>query len=359
MRTTCIVIATLVLVLGAATTALAKGGPPAHAASAGPPDRSEDPGPPDHAASPHAGPGDETSTTSATAVEETEHETDDEGTSTPSDARETTTTIDETTAQPTTSADDGPTTNASTDDGSPSLASTQDAGLVRADDAPVRPLAGDAVEVGSPSSEANDAPTNQGAGATRATLAGLVPGALIGAVGVLALAVHHNGPCARPRPNLDPATGDEASSEQATEPEPAEAPAATGTEGGIVGVVTAGQQALDDGDVEAAVGWFETAVELAPDLQVARFCLGLCLDELGRLDEAEAELRTARELADDPMAAYAHASVLARLGQTREAVTILERLTGRVPDLRERLHDDEELANLRDHPRFLALLGDL
>lgn len=313
LRTSCIVFATLALVFGAATTALAQGGPPDHAAKAGP--TSPDRGPPAHAEAPHAGSsgddGSHAATESATTGE---------------------------------TAGSASLHHASSGDGAgPETGS----GFPMADG-----------EVRSSPNGADGAPATQGADTTPDTLTGLVPGALIGAVGVLALAVHHS----PRRTRVHPETATEPSEEVAeTEPEEPEASTgeATATEGGVVGVITAGQEALDNGDVEAAVGWFETALELAPNLQVAHFCLGLCLDELGRLEEAERRLRAARELEDDPMSAYAHASVLARLGRTREAVEVLERLTSRVPDLREQIREDDELANLRDHPRFLALLGEL
>jgi hypothetical protein len=153
--------------------------------------------------------------------------------------------------------------------------------------------------------------------------------------------------------------------EEPAEPEPdAEADEATtqpaAPRPGPVGLLTLGRQALDRGDVEEAAEWFRTVTMAEPDRQVAHFCLGLCLEKKGELAEAEAALAEARRLRPgDVETAYAHAQVLARQGRTREALRELEALADDMPGLAERLQDDEAWASLRDHPRWLALTGEL
>jgi adenylate cyclase len=80
---------------------------------------------------------------------------------------------------------------------------------------------------------------------------------------------------------------------------------------------------------------------------------------LGRVDEARAWTRRACELEpDEPYVQYNAACVLAQLGQVEEALTALESGTeyGRLcrPSWVEH---DEDLASLRGHPRFEALLA--
>jgi hypothetical protein len=380
MRTSCLVVASLVLVFGAAaTTALAEGGPPEHAAGNGPPDPGPERGSPAHAASSQAATeegesgDDPTQSAADTSSEAATAEGSDTGEPEPSTAEDVASsgtrddTADGSDATETRTADES-VEDLTHDQEEPAarlaVQTTAEQQPAPEDEAD-RPLAGDDVAPSSGGS-ANAATANDATTPTSVT--GLVPGALIGAIGVLALAVHHQPHRTRRRPEAPDAEPETA--EPVDEPEPTTCtdagdgdPGATmdavATEGGIVGVITAGQQALDEGEIEAAIGWFETAIELAPGLQVARFCLGLCLDEQGRLGDAERELRQARKLEDDPMAAYAHASVLARLGRCSQALDALERLAPRVPELRDRLREDDEMANLRDHPRFLGLLGEL
>ena len=80
---------------------------------------------------------------------------------------------------------------------------------------------------------------------------------------------------------------------------------------------------------------------------------------LGRIDEAHAWTRRSRELEpDEPYVHYNAACALAQLGQVEEALTALESGTeyGRLcrPSWVEH---DEDLASLRGHPRFEALLA--
>lgn len=140
-----------------------------------------------------------------------------------------------------------------------------------------------------------------------------------------------------------------------TGPAPAEIP-----EPGTDGLLCLGREALDRGDLEAAIGWFETAIAVDSELEAAHFCMGLCLDELGRVEAAADVLGHAHELApSDPMTRYALASALARTGRPAEAIALLGPLVRRSETFAELLREDAEFDALRDDPRFLALTGEL
>lgn len=129
---------------------------------------------------------------------------------------------------------------------------------------------------------------------------------------------------------------------------------------GLEGLLMLGKNAVDHGDTDAAIGWFETAIALKPDLQAAHFCMGLCLDDAGHLDQAQDALANAHTLnPNDPLTRYAHASVLARQGATQQALHHVHRIAQDLPALTETMLEDDEFAPLHDHPRFLALLGEL
>lgn len=155
-----------------------------------------------------------------------------------------------------------------------------------------------------------------------------------------------------PDANPDPArNGEEADDASA----PVEMP-----DPGLDGLLCLGRRALDRGDLETAIGWFETAIAVDARLQAAHFCVGLCLDEMGRLEEAVDVLRQAHELApEDPMTRYALASALARLGEGAEAIDLLGPLVRRSEMFADAMREDAEFDALRDHPRFLALTGEL
>lgn len=129
---------------------------------------------------------------------------------------------------------------------------------------------------------------------------------------------------------------------------------------GLEGVLMLGKSALDHGDNDAAIGWFETAIALKPNLQAAHFCLGLCLDDAGHLDQAQDALDNAHELEpNDPLARYALASIHARQGATRQALHHVHHVAQALPALAATMLEDGEFTTLHDHPRFLALLGEL
>lgn len=129
---------------------------------------------------------------------------------------------------------------------------------------------------------------------------------------------------------------------------------------GLEGLLMLGKNALDHGDNDAAIGWFETAIALKPNLQAAHFCLGLCLDDAGHLDQAQDALDNAHELEpNDPLARYALASIHARQGATRQALHHVHHVAQALPALAATMLEDDEFTALHDHPRFLALLGEL
>lgn len=213
----------------------------------------------------------------------------------------------------------------------------------------------------SPNGEAGNPGTagSTEAGAPAPTLAWLVPGLLVGALGAATVLMHGR--------RGQPASGGVhpwAGEPEGTGTGPASGSGSPTTSqplaGGVQGVLIQGQRALDEGEIQAAADWFRTAIELEPDLEPAHYCLGLCLDEMGKLERAEAALAEARRVGDgDPLATYSHASVLARLDQARQAVEMLESLVDEIPEMADQLEDDEDFDALGDHPRYLALLGEL
>lgn len=306
------------------------------------PGHADDRGPPDHANAPDD-PGPPTGTDTATGAADAGGEDEPDGSA----------------AQPST---EEPSTVDASDPGGQAVATAEEPEPVSLDTAaptsdaePAQPTA-----LGSASS-----PSGQWSGSTPAPDASDV--FLVGptlAVGLVAL-----GMMARVRGSKDAETEatddeegspeadgeDEAIAEDVDEPVTVEPP-----QPGPVGLLSLGRQALDRGDVEEAAGWFRTATMADPDRSTAHFCLGLCLADLDRLDEAEAALAEARrQNPGDMEATYAHAQVMARRGRTQAALRLLERLADDMPGFGQRLREDEDWACLHDHPRWLALSGEL
>lgn len=189
----------------------------------------------------------------------------------------------------------------------------------------------------------------------------LLPSLAIGAVGAIALVRARSQTRSRRRRAPEPASEQPSEATQTPEePDGSEPSTRELPEPGLEGVLRLGQQALDEGDLETAVGWFETAVAISPKAQAAHFCMGLCLDELDRLEEAADALENALELQPgDPLALFAQAGMRARMGRTGDALELAARLTREYPEFREAMAEDEAFDRLRDHPRFLALIGEL
>jgi len=129
---------------------------------------------------------------------------------------------------------------------------------------------------------------------------------------------------------------------------------------GPEGALLMGRRALDDGDVESAKDWFDTALALDPSLNVAAFCRGVCLRETGDLEEAAASFREAIEIQPDSGRARYHlAATHAELGNVPKSVETLRPLVAAEPNVADQALEDSSFAALRDDPRFLALVDDL
>ena len=128
----------------------------------------------------------------------------------------------------------------------------------------------------------------------------------------------------------------------------------------VEGLLRAGKTAVEQQRFEEAVAWFTQALKLDPRVHVAHFCMGVCLATLDRHDEAYAALRKAHRL-DPREGAYRLelARAAARTGRHREAIQQMSPLLHALPDLARHAGDDDAFAGLRDHPRWLAMLGRL
>ncbi len=186
----------------------------------------------------------------------------------------------------------------------------------------------------------------------------IAPATLLVSIGAIATVAIRTRPASKgsrqPRqPIPSSASGSDDASHQ-------EQPSSARVEPGIEGVLLLAQDALDEGKTEDAIRWFETAIAIKSDLQAAHFCLGLCLDEADRLDEARDALGNAHKLAPrDPLTRYAYASALARHGDTENALQHAAYLAEHHPALADTMLEDHEFASLHDHPRLLAVLGEL
>lgn len=150
------------------------------------------------------------------------------------------------------------------------------------------------------------------------------------------------------------ATGPGLEAEQITVEFPADLPP------GLGGILRLGQRAVDNGEYEDAAVWFRTALDVKPDLPVAHLCLGLCRGEVEGPEAALDSLDRAVDL--DPtnaMARYCRAQALARAGQTGEVIDALAPLAPGTDAMADAILADPAFADLRDHPRLLALLGRL
>lgn len=129
---------------------------------------------------------------------------------------------------------------------------------------------------------------------------------------------------------------------------------------GFDGVLRLAQAAAKAGEYEDAATWFQAAVDLRPDLQVGHLCLGLCLEELGKHEEALACLDEAVNLdPEDGLPRYARARVLVQVQRTGDAISALEPLVQADEAVADVAAEDPAFRELRDHPRFLAVLGRL
>ena len=129
---------------------------------------------------------------------------------------------------------------------------------------------------------------------------------------------------------------------------------------GPKGILMLGQEALEAEAYEDALGWFETAIALDPEMSISHLCLGLTLTWLERHEQAlEAYEAAARLEPGDPIPVLHQARTTAMMGRTEDTFRLLTQLQDRVPELVAALREDEAFDALRDHPRFLAAVGAL
>jgi len=97
-----------------------------------------------------------------------------------------------------------------------------------------------------------------------------------------------------------------------------------------------------------------------PDNFAALSELADLLTRLGRLEEGlAADERLVRLAPDDPTVRYNLACSLALLGRAEEALDALERAIDLGYSDPEHMQADEDLASVRSHPRFQALVAGL
>ena len=120
----------------------------------------------------------------------------------------------------------------------------------------------------------------------------------------------------------------------------------------------AGQRAIAAGDHEGALRAFDGALALAPRLAVAHFCAGLCLEAIGRAEEAADAMRAAVEHApDEGLYRVRLARACLALGDAGAAMDALAPVVRAFPESLDALRGDDALRTLLDHPRFLAMCG--
>jgi adenylate cyclase len=119
------------------------------------------------------------------------------------------------------------------------------------------------------------------------------------------------------------------------------------------------------GDTAAVTEWSRTGLERAqrqlelhPDDHRAHYLAAGALLTLGDKAAAREAIEKAMALdSDDPGMLYNGACFFARAGELERALDCLERSPASRLPAREWMENDSDLQNLRDHPRFLALLA--
>ncbi len=120
------------------------------------------------------------------------------------------------------------------------------------------------------------------------------------------------------------------------------------------------REALRAGNVRLALACFDEALHLRPDLPVAHLGRAMCLAQLGDEAEAAESLLDALQLPDAGGDVTLHlARIVAREGAHREAMDLLGEAFSLDKTLVEEAADDPAFGHLRDHPRFLQLVGRL
>ncbi|RMH04857.1 MAG: hypothetical protein D6702_02110 [Planctomycetota bacterium] len=136
---------------------------------------------------------------------------------------------------------------------------------------------------------------------------------------------------------------------------PASAPAQESGE-----VMEKAVSAMEHGDFQQAAEGLRRVLAEDPDNGIAWFYLGYSLHALGRLEEAhDCHVKAQDEPSVRPVAIYNHACVHALWGEKETALRLLEDAVAEGFDDPETLREDEDLATLREDPRFRALVRSL
>lgn len=112
--------------------------------------------------------------------------------------------------------------------------------------------------------------------------------------------------------------------------------------------------------LEFLAAFFAVDVQRHPDHLASLVELGHVYTQLGRYQEGlEIDQRLAEALPDDPTVHYNLACSLALLGRGQEALAALEWALGCGYEDVEFLLGDDDLASIREEPRFQALVREL
>ena len=119
--------------------------------------------------------------------------------------------------------------------------------------------------------------------------------------------------------------------------------------------------AFAQGDWKASFDAYVALAKAYPQHPLSRFRVGVSLMELGRLAEAESNMRQAETLGVPPaQAAYRLAQLLAEQGKTEMAFKELDRaVTNRLPVLASALETDKHFASLRSQPHWAVAMDAL
>lgn len=131
----------------------------------------------------------------------------------------------------------------------------------------------------------------------------------------------------------------------------------TGTEAGTDKLRVA-QRLLRMGNHAAALRVLEVAVDESPQHALAHLGRAICLAELGREEEANDALGAVLACPmEDGYVALHLACASAQKGAHALAMGLLEVAVQATPALAQRALDDPAFQAVRDHPRFLMIVG--
>lgn len=117
--------------------------------------------------------------------------------------------------------------------------------------------------------------------------------------------------------------------------------------------------ALSSGRADVALGWFRNAAALDSS-SMPRLGAAICLMELGREDEAARELESAYDASEKPGEVDVQLARIFHLGGQRQAAFVsLGIAIAQDPTWVAVVKDDRAFGDLRDHPSFLQVLGEI